>query len=570
MRMLRLVAFSAAICATSLSADTIRLVNAPVDAATAYFSQLTGNAYILDFTASEKISLLKDVTGNENIHALFVDLIEGLGGEFKQISPKSFIIVKKTSLNTEALPTISLPVEPEISLRRINLGNKISKEGLAELIRAIPTLKNLTLISDGSNFDAVLISGEIKSINKLQALIGALSEIELPEIILPDQEAQAMASLQNSETEGNASALKVIDLNFADAEELVLSLGPLLSSDSNTSAIGISAHQSANQVILSGSPTSLEQAFLVISAMDRAPRQVYVDAIIAEISEDSAQKLGLQFAVNAGNVSTSLVTGLTGDNIGALAGNSFLAGAAGGLIAIGAGSNNIPDIGLMLNALKADTDNRILATPSLMTTENKESTILIGQNVPFITGQYAGQQGEGATPFQTIKREDLGTILKLKPKIGKNGDIIMEIWQEISRIDQSAAGLSDVVTVKRQISTVVSAKEGETIAIGGLRVEQEEIGVSKVPFLGDIPVLGLLFQQESSKTVSRNLAIFLRPTVVSTRNQRAKIVNAWKLDLGDKLFGYVDKEMVSRDPVPVGKRLNLPQLRPKMRPADAD
>jgi type II secretory pathway component GspD/PulD (secretin) len=80
----------------------------------------------------------------------------------------------------------------------------------------------------------------------------------------------------------------------------------------------------------------------------------------------------------------------------------------------------------------------------------------------------------------------------------------------------------------------------------------------------------LLFQQESSKTVSRNLAIFLRPTVVSTRNQRAKIVNAWKLDLGDKLFGYVDKEMVSRDPVPVGKRLNLPQLRPKMRPADAD
>lgn len=570
MRMLRLVAFSAAFYATSLSADTIRLVNAPVDAATAYFAQLTGNAYILDFTASEKISLLKDVTGNENIHALFVDLIEGLGGEFKQISPKSYIIAKKTSLNTEVLPMASLPIEPEISLQRIYLGNKISKDGMAELIRAVPMLNNLTIISDVPNLDAVLISGEMKLINKLQALIGSLSEIEVPEIILPDQEVQAVISLQNSEPEDQASALKVIDLNFADAEELVLSLGPLLSSDANTSAISISAHQSANQVILSGSPTSLEQALLVIAEMDRAPRQVYVDAIIAEISEDSAQKLGLQFAVNSGNLSTSLVTGLTGDNIGTMAGNSFLTGATGGLIAIGAGSNKIPDIGLMLNALKADTDNRILATPSLMTTENKESTILIGQNVPFITGQYAGQQGEGATPFQTIKREDLGTILKLKPKIGKNGDIVMEIWQEISRIDQSASGLSDVVTVKRQISTVVSAKEGETIAIGGLRVEQEEIGVSKIPFLGDIPVLGLLFRQESSKTVSRNLAIFLRPTLVSTRGQRANIVNAWKLDLGDKLFGYVDKEMVSRDPVPVGKRLSLPQLRPKMRTFDAD
>ena len=146
----------------------------------------------------------------------------------------------------------------------------------------------------------------------------------------------------------------------------------------------------------------------------------------------------------------------------------------------------------------------------------------------------------------------------------------MEIWQEISRIDQSAAGLSDVVTVKRQISTVVSAKEGETIAIGGLRVEQEEIGVSKIPILGDIPILGFIFRQESSKTVSRNLAIFLRPTVVSTRNQRAKIMNAWNLDLGDKLFDYDDKEMISREPVPVGKRLDLSQMRPKKRPLEAN
>lgn len=570
MKILKWAALSAAIYTTSLSADTIRLVNAPVDAATAYFSQLTGNTYILDFTVPEKISLLKDVSGSENIHALFVDMIEGIGGEFKEISPKSFIIVKKKKEDKEISTLALLPDKPIISLKRIYLENKISKEGIAELIRAVPTLEELTVIADGSNSDAILISGEIDAIGDLQGLIDALSEIEEPKTHQPIQEIDTVLISKNYLPENNISALKVIDLNFADAEELVLSLGPLLSSDANTSAIGISAHQSANQVILSGSEEALEQAISVIVSMDRAPRQVYVDAIIAEISEDSAQKLGLQFSINDGNVSSSLVTGMTGDNIGSLAGNSFLAGAAGGLIAIGAGARRIPDIGLMLNALKGDTDNRILATPSLMTTENKESTILIGQNVPFITGQYAGQQGDGATPFQTIKREDLGTILKLKPKIGKNGDIIMEIWQEISRIDQSAAGLSDVVTVKRQISTVVSAKEGETIAIGGLRVEQEEIGVSKIPILGDIPILGLIFRQESSKTVSRNLAIFLRPTVVSTRNQRAKIMNAWNLDLGDKLFDYDDKEMISREPVPVGRRLDLSQMRPKKRPLEAN
>tara|TARA_B100000787_G_scaffold157721_1_gene134670 strand:- start:803 stop:2515 length:1713 start_codon:yes stop_codon:yes gene_type:complete len=554
--------------ATSLSADTIRLVNAPVDAVTAYFSQLTGNAYVLDFSSPQTISILKEVNGNENIHGLFVNLIESLGGEVQQTSTKSFRISQKAA---EVVTIKNITPElssPEIALQRIYLGNKISRDGVGDLIRTVPILNSLTVISDGSNLDAVLISGEVASIGILKKLIGTLDAVKKPEKpnlgLATDLSSSATSQLPET---GN-STLEVVDLNFADAEELVATLGPLLSSDANTAAISVAAHQSANQVILSGTSKALGQALSVVALMDRAPRQVYVDAIIAEVSEDSALKLGLQFSVNKGSFSSSVVTGLTGSNIGTLAGNPFLAGAAGGVIAIGAGSSKIPDIGLMLNALKGDTDNRILATPSLMTTENKESTILIGQNVPFITGQYTNQQGDSAAPFQTIKREDLGTILKLKPKIGKNGDIIMEIWQEISRIDQSAVGLSDVVTVKRQISTVVSAKEGETIAIGGLRVEQEEIGVSKIPFFGDLPLLGALFTQESSKTVSRNLAIFLRPTIVSNQTQRAKVLEAWRTDLGNKLFSYEDNQLRSRDPIPIGNRLTLEPLRPKARNMD--
>ena len=565
MKMLKWAAVSVSFFATSLSADTVRLVNAPVDAVTAYFSQLTGNAYILDFSSPQMVSILKEVSGSENIHALFVDLIESLGGEVKQTATKSFKISQKVAESVEIQDIIMEPVSPEIALQRIYLGNKISKDGVGDLIRTVPILNSLTVISDGSNLDAVLISGEVTSIGILKKLIGTLDAVKKPEKPNLDLAAGLSSNDKGQLSETGNSTLEVVDLNFADAEELVATLAPLLSSDANTAAISVSAHQSANQVILSGSSKALRQALSVIALMDRAPRQVYVDAIIAEVSEDSALKLGLQFSVNEGSFSSSVVTGLTGNNIGSLAGDSFLTGAAGGVIAIGAGANKIADIGLMLNALKGDTDNRILATPSLMTTENKESTILIGQNVPFITGQYTNQGGDSAAPFQTIKREDLGTILKLKPKIGKNGDIIMEIWQEISRIDQSAVGLSDVVTVKRQISTVVSAKEGETIAIGGLRVEQEEIGISKVPFFGDLPFLGPLFTQESSKTVSRNLAIFLRPTIVSNQIQRAKVVKAWRADLGEKLFNYGGNKLRSRDPIPIGKRLEIGSLRPKVR-----
>ena len=556
------------LCYSPLASDTIRLVDAPIGAVSSYFSQLTGNTYILDFEATEKVSLQKELSGKENIHSLFVEIIKGLGGEVTQISRETFKVIKNKI--TPDIVEETVITEIEVVLQRLYLEGKISKNGVQELINKTPTLSSLNIINDNSEADAILISGQNEIIIKLRKMLSNLDTPQVSEMpTSPNPKTiKDLASLKEI-SEEKLSILKVIDLNFADAEELVQTLTPLLASELNSSRIDVSAHQSANQVILSGPLGLLSQAEAIIAEMDRMPRQVYVDAIIAEISDDSMQKLGLQFSINAGSVSSSVVSGQTGNNIGALAGDAFLTGAVGGMVSIGAGAKKIPDIGIMIDALQGDTDNRILATPSLMTTENKESTILIGQNVPFITGQFTNQQGNGSAPFQTIKREDLGTILKLKPKIGKNGDIVMEIWQEISRIDQSAAVLSDVVTVKRQISTVVSAKEGETVAIGGLRVEQEEIGVSKVPVLGDLPVLGMLFRQESSKSVSRNLAIFLRPTLVSTEVQRAQIIETWQTELGSKLFNYEnEKKILSNTPTPVGERLPIKSLRPKMRPVD--
>ena len=323
MKMLKWAAVSVSFFATSLYADTVRLVNAPVDAVTAYFSQLTGNAYILDFTSEKTVSILKEVSGNNNIHALFVELIESLGGDVQQTSTTSFRISQKTAevvATTNVSPELS---SPEIALQRIYLGNKISKDGVGDLIRTVPILNSLTVISDGSNLDAVLVSGEVASIGILKNLIGTLDAVKKPEKPNLDLNTGLSSNDKGQLSETGNSTLQVVDLNFADAEELVATLGPLLSSDANTAAISVSAHQSANQVILSGSSKALAQALSVIALMDRAPRQVYVDAIIAEVSEDSALKLGLQFSVNKGSFSSSVVTGLTGNNIGTLAGNAL-------------------------------------------------------------------------------------------------------------------------------------------------------------------------------------------------------------------------------------------------------
>ena len=508
---------------------TLQLFNSSFDEMVAYFSSLTGNTYIQEYESAKRFSITReDLKTVPQIQGLFEELVAQAGGQVEQLGDKKYKITE--------LPVIPEPVsKPPVAqpvLAKIFLENKISFAGLQGLIAADERIANLKIIEEISKENAVLILGIPSDLDVLSEFISNLPAVavDVPQV-MTSGEPEPSAEVATSEMEENVTT--VIDLNYADSTEIVSNLQPILSGQNLD--VSIAPHASANQIIVSGPETSVDDALQLIQKLDRTPRQVYVDAIIAEVSEETAAKLGLQFSVNSDNLSTSVVTGVSGVNIGAAAGDPFLAGATGGIFAAGRGANVVPDIGLMLTALEGNTDNRILATPSLMATENKESVILVGQNVPFITGQYTNQDGANSAPFQTIKREDLGTSLKLKPKIGANGNIVMEIWQEVSRIDQSAPGLSDVVTVKRQISTVISAREGETVAIGGLKIEQQELGVSKVPVLGDLPIIGGAFRQEVTNSVTRNLAIFLRPTLVTNSADRKRMFNVWQKSLDDDL-----------------------------------
>jgi type II secretory pathway component GspD/PulD (secretin) len=548
MNYFRLISFGIfAFSASFSSAASIQLLNATLEEAAAYFSNLTGNSYIIDFETDKRFVVTRDdLDTPDEFHQLFVELVTNAEAQIEKKAERSFVI----STTATEIETEEETKAPPKLIFRMNLENKMTFKGLQNLLATMSDLNGIKIIEEKSDTNSVILLGDNDSINLLKILLSSLPS-EPVKKKAPKDVAETQVKPEIKAEKKSDEVIRVVDLNYGDANELMLNLQQVLGGGEDSVGLNIAAHVSANQLILSGKEMDVLSTISVIKQLDRAPRQVYVDAIIAEVSEESAKKLGLQFSVNSDNISASVVTGVSGVNIGSSAGNTFLAGAAGGIFAAGAGANVVPDIGLLLSALEGDNDNRILATPSLMTTENKESTILVGQNVPFITGQYTNQNGDNSAPFQTIKREDLGTLLKLKPKIGPNGNIVMEIWQEVSRIDQSTAGLSDVVTVKRQISTVISAMEGETIAIGGLRVEQQELATSKIPFFGDLPIIGKAFTQEVANTVSRNLAIFLRPTLVSNENQRKSVFNMWQKSLGAELTesGSDKSQFFKFDPV---------------------
>ncbi len=541
------VMISASASAQQLS---FKILDSGINEFAAYVSSLTGNTYLLDFNSSKTISIVRnDFNKKEDIHSLLVKTVEELGGVVNEISTQTYEIVHQSKIDPKIESTVVQGVSRSIA--RLNLEQKISVSGVKNLINSDERFVSIKIIEENLNTNTILISGNPISLSLFTELLNTLENYVNPQTENEILKPVAENSLVLAQPKFTA---KVFDLNYADAIEITESLKILV--QSLDSEVSLSAHESSNQIVLSGPENSVEIISKLVEDLDRAPRQVYLDAIIAEVSEETAAKLGLQFSVNSNNISASSVTGVSGVNIGTAASDAFLAGAAGGVLALGRGTNLVPDIGVMLTALQGDTDNRILATPSLMASENKESIILVGQNVPFITGQFTNEGTNGSGPFQTIQRQDLGTSLKLKPKVGANGTIIMEIWQETSRIDQSTPGLSDIVTVKRQISTVVSANDGETIAIGGLKIEQQEIGVSKVPILGDLPLIGKAFRQEVTNSVSRNLVVFLRPTLVSTQKARRKVYDSWEKDISLKMLDnnnnqseYFDKKSIATNKI---------------------
>ncbi len=287
----------------------------------------------------------------------------------------------------------------------------------------------------------------------------------------------------------------------------------------------IQADPATNSLIITAPEPQYRQLRAVIDKLDQRRAQVFVESLIAEVSADKAAEFGVQWMSGTGTGGNTV--GLLGTNFSVGGTNllSLAANAAAGKVTASTGLNigvgERRDGALVLGALarflQTNGDANVLSTPNLLTLDNEEAKIVIGQNVPFVTGQYTNNNTTGGTvnPFQTIERKDVGLTLRVKPQISENGTVKMQIYQEVSRLDSaSLSSATGLITNKRSIESSVLVEDGSIVVLGGLLQDDYGNSQEKVPGLGDMPFFGNLFKSESRTRKKTNLMVFLRPVVM--------------------------------------------------------
>lgn len=292
----------------------------------------------------------------------------------------------------------------------------------------------------------------------------------------------------------------------------------------------IIADETQNSVIVNADPELMFEIEAAVNQLDNRRAQVLIQAAIVEVSGDDAAQLGVQWAlgnansgygvVNFNNVGASAASLAGAVLSGGTSGISSAAGSiAGALLGIGDSSTdsngNTQFYGAILQALDSSTSANLLSMPSILTLDNEKASILVGQNVPFVTGSYTTSGNSSENPFQTIDRQDIGINLNVIPHIGDNGTVRLEVSQEVSSVVPSSVGnASGLITNKSLINTTILADDQQTIALGGLMRDNTTRNQQKVPGLGNVPIIGRLFRSDSDSTQKSNLIIFLQPTIL--------------------------------------------------------
>jgi general secretion pathway protein D len=299
----------------------------------------------------------------------------------------------------------------------------------------------------------------------------------------------------------------------------------------------IVADPATNSILINAPDAIYNNLRAALDKLDARRAQVYVEALIAEISADKAAEFGIQWqdlsgaGKNDARAFGGTNFGAPGQNILGIAANPASAGRGlnigviKGVVTIPGISGQILNLGVLVRALEADNNANILSTPTLLTLDNEEARIVIGQNVPFITGQYAlTGAATTPTPFQTVERRDVGLTLRVKPQISEGGTVKLQLYQEVSSI-QDTSNPAGVITNKRAVESMVLVDDGQIVVIGGLIQDTVKDSVEKVPVLGDLPLLGALFTYNTRSRTKTNLMVFLRPTVLRDSKQAESLTH---------------------------------------------
>lgn len=373
--------------------------------------------------------------------------------------------------------------------------------------------------------------------------------------------------------DGTASGVQVIRLSYGDAAlmaELLKnfadgappSAGEESSSSRNAdSKVSIQADESLNALVIRAEPMMMQELLTVINRLDVRREQILIEAAIVEVTGDLGSALGFQYVGGSNDTGVGAVNftnaGLSINNIltALVSGNPAGASLADGLTAGFGERDRRGDLrwGALVQALTTSTDVNLLSTPSILTLDNEEASIIVGENVPFVTGQSTNTGAGVSNPFTTIQREDVGLTLRVTPHVAGRHTIRLNIEQENSAVKESAGDAVDIVTTTRKITSTVLADDGETIALGGLIKDDMRRVVRKVPLLGDIPLLGVLFRSTTTSREKSNLMVFLRPTILANNERlvsmtREKYMGITALQFQVNNAGQLER--IVRDPLP--------------------
>ncbi|HHJ34242.1 MAG TPA: type II secretion system protein GspD [Gammaproteobacteria bacterium] len=319
----------------------------------------------------------------------------------------------------------------------------------------------------------------------------------------------------------------------------------------------IQADEETNALIITADPNTVKNLKAVIRQLDIRRAQVMIEAIIAEITENKQKELGVGLVLDGSPdkqrtvpTAVSNFSGIDGI-ISAVLNKTTPTSIPSGLsFGVGETTSSGARYGLLLRALQNDTNTNILSTPNVVTLDNEEAELIVGQNIPFVTGSFTGAGNNNSNnPFQTIERQDVGLTLKVTPQINEGDTVKLVLEQETSSVIPGTEDIG-IATRKRSIKTSVLVDDGGILILGGLIQEDVTDSKSKVPLLGDIPLIGFLFRSENTTKIKQNLMVFLRPTILRSSKDAAYVTNekytylrgleSDSYDKEDKSFGLID------------------------------
>ncbi len=525
----------------------------------AFLSILQVHGYVA-ITSGDLIKILPDATARQFAGPL------GTSGKSGPDDITTQVIQVKNVAATELVPILR-PLIPQYGHMVAHSGSNmlIISDRAANVARIVSIIRRIDMASDS---DIEVIPLQNASASEIVRIITALTQTQRTgsatstslvadartnSVLIGGDKSERLqlrtliAHLDTPLEEGGNTQVRY--LRYADAEELATKLqthfsnqtaaaGGQAAGTGTADAVSVWADTQTNAIVVNAPSKMMRSLMLIVDKLDIRRAQVLVEAIIVEVTIDKTSELGVTWAIGGDNDSSPIaITNFPDFGAGVVQ----LAGAAGGdltdptgLIGEGLtfGLGRISDSGVsfaaILRALNGNANTNIISTPSIVTTDNEEATLTVGQEVPFVTGSYSntGSAGGAVNPFQTINREQIGVKLTITPQINETDSLVLSISQEISSIAQSAEGAVDLITNQRTIETTVIVDDGQILVLGGLLEDAIRESDQRVPILGSIPLVGALFRSRKTDKIKTNLMIFIRATILRDSIQTSLETNA--------------------------------------------